>query len=354
MNIFKKRREKILNSAKDLEFDVVVASNLENLYYLTGFRGSGMVIIDESKTLIFTQTLDKGKAEIQASDCEIIDVKVGNSLYDFIIEALKGRRVLFDDLRVSIADKVRERVKDVKFDPQFFYKFRRRKDYYEIECIKKAAMIIDKLFEFANEILSVGVSERQVAGELISKAILMGCTFPIGSASNIIIASGINSTYPHAEPTDKKLNNGDLIIVDLFFMYEGYVADATRTFGLGSLSNEVKEVYEAVREVQELGIKSIADGTFCKDIDKVCRDRLIKKGLADFFIHSTGHGVGLEVHEPPWLRPNSNDVLMKGDVVTIEPGVYIPNKFGIRIEDTIYVSHNVEILTKFPKELIIL
>ena len=168
----------------------------------------------------------------------------------------------------------------------------------------------------------------------------------------LIIAGGPNGALPHAQVTNRKFSNGDLIVVDLTLRYKGYVTDSTRTFGLGSISKEAKSVYEIVKESQKLGLQSVRPGASCKSVDDACRDYIKKQAYDKYFIHSTGHGIGLEVHELPNISPKSTAKLSKNMAVTVEPGIYIPKKFGVRIEDSLIVQDRPLLLHKFSKDLI--
>jgi len=151
---------------------------------------------------------------------------------------------------------------------------------------------------------------------------------------------------------------GDMIVVDLTLRYGGYIADATRTFALVSATSEMKKVYDIVRQSQQAGINAVNDGSICGDVDTACRNVIEESGYAKYFIHSTGHGIGLDVHEPPWLRMKNQEVLKTNMAITIEPGIYFKDKFGVRIEDSIivnaYDNGNVTNLNTFTKDLIVL
>ncbi len=170
----------------------------------------------------------------------------------------------------------------------------------------------------------------------------------------LIIAGGPNGALPHAQVTNRKFSNGDLIVVDLTLRYKGYVSDATRTFGLGKISDKAKEVYEIVKESQKLGLKAVKPNASCKLIDKTCRDYIKKQKFGKYFTHSTGHGIGLEVHELPNISHLSTTKLEKNMAITVEPGIYIPKKFGVRIEDSLIVQEKPMVLHKFTKDLVII
>jgi Xaa-Pro aminopeptidase/Xaa-Pro dipeptidase len=170
----------------------------------------------------------------------------------------------------------------------------------------------------------------------------------------LIIASGTNSSLPHAQVTKRKFTGGDMITVDLTLRYKGYVSDATRTFGLGSVSKEAKNVYEIVKESQKAGLKAVKPQKTCASVDNACRKVIETNNYGSCFIHSTGHGIGLDVHENPNISAKNKEKLKKDMAITVEPGIYIPKKFGIRIEDSLIVKDRPIIMHKFTKDLIII
>jgi Xaa-Pro aminopeptidase len=169
----------------------------------------------------------------------------------------------------------------------------------------------------------------------------------------LIIAGGPNGAQPHAQISDRKFESGDMVIVDLTLRHEGYIADATRTFGLGTISPDKKKVYEVVRDAQEAGVRAVSEAKPCGDIDYACRQFIRSSGFTDSFVHATGHGIGLDVHEPPWIREKDKQKLKYNMSITVEPGIYIQDRFGVRIEDSVVVRSNKKCLCRFTKELII-
>ena len=167
-----------------------------------------------------------------------------------------------------------------------------------------------------------------------------------------------NGALPHADISKREFSNGDFIVIDITLQYNGYVADATRTFGLGNVSNEQKRVYEIVKESQEEGLLGTKNGNKTGKIDQICRNKIKENGYGQNFIHSTGHGIGLEIHELPWLRSGSEQILSNKMTITIEPGIYLESRFGVRIEDSILVDskskNNIVNFNNFDKELIII
>jgi Xaa-Pro aminopeptidase/Xaa-Pro dipeptidase len=168
----------------------------------------------------------------------------------------------------------------------------------------------------------------------------------------LIIAGGPNGALPHAQVSERKFKNGDLVVTDLTLRYCGYVSDATRTFALGKVSSQANEAYEIVKESQKLGLESVKPNVNCKDVDSACRKHIEEKNYGKYFIHSTGHGIGLEVHELPTISYRSETKLKENMAITVEPGIYIKNKFGIRIEDSLIVKDKPIIMHKFTKDLV--
>ena len=268
---------------------------------------------------------------------------------------LKGKKVCTDSDSYNIVESLKRSLTSVCSSTDPFYHARQVKDSQEIAVLQKASSILDEMYEMCVDELMIGQSEAQLQTILMQYAMERGM-FATGYKSTLnplIIAGGPNGSLPHAQVTDRKFKNGDMIVVDLTLRYKGYVSDATRTFGLGSVSAEAKKIYEIVRQSQEAGLNAVRPNASCKSVDDACRQVIEKKKYGKYFIHSTGHGIGLEVHELPNLGPSSKAILSKNMAVTVEPGIYIPKKFGVRIEDSVIVGNKVEVMHKFTKELII-
>jgi Xaa-Pro aminopeptidase/Xaa-Pro dipeptidase len=253
---------------------------------------------------------------------------------------------------------VRKHGGDIIVDTDPFFQTRRIKDEGEIRIISRAARILDKLYEICTEEIKAGLSERDLQAKLIYEAMKMGANPPSykWTLNPLIIAGGPNGALPHAEVTDRKFRKGDMIVVDLTLRHASYIADATRTFALGSATSEMKKVYEIVQESQKAGLDTAKAGATCGQVDAACRELIMERGYEKLFIHSTGHGIGLEVHEPPWLRMENGEELRANMAVTVEPGIYIENKFGVRIEDSIIVTTDgmPKVLNRFTKDLVVI
>ncbi|MCL1895009.1 MAG: aminopeptidase P family protein [Clostridiales bacterium] len=206
----------------------------------------------------------------------------------------------------------------------------------EIAALKRAAKATGKAFVHALPLIRAGVTERQIADAMEEYSLWLpgveGLAFPA------IVASGPNGAQPHAELTDRVLEDGDLVTIDFGVMFRGYASDMTRTFMIGAPAETQKNIYESVRRAQAAGVAAAKAGVSCAEVDAVCRNLITDDGFGEYFIHTTGHGVGAEVHEDPRLAAASEAVLEAGMVVTIEPGIYIEGLGGVRIEDTVVIT----------------
>ena len=228
---------------------------------------------------------------------------------------------------------------------------RQIKSAEEIECIKKSQEITDNTFTHILNFIKEGITEREIALEL---EFFMRKSGSEGVAFDTIAVSGKNSSLPHGVPTDKPLEAGDFLTMDFGAVYNGYCSDMTRTVAIGYVTDEQQKVYDTVLNAQLSALKEIAPNKVCKEIDKIARD-IINKEFEGCFGHGLGHSVGLEIHENPALNTRDETLLKAGIIMTVEPGIYLPDKFGVRIEDMVLItdtSH--ENLTKSPKELIII
>ncbi len=224
------------------------------------------------------------------------------------------------------------------------------KNTTEIANIKKAADIIDDVFDDFLKWLSVGVTELEIADKIEKKVIALGGS---GLSFDTIVAFGENGCEPHHVPTDKRLEKGMFVTVDMGAVFNGYCSDFTRTVAFGDISDEQLKVYEIVKKAYELAFDKVADGESCKAVDAVARDYISDCGYGDKYIHGTGHGVGTQIHEAPTLNTKSEEILKSGEVVTVEPGIYLPNELGVRIENMVLVGNN-EPFSRHTIELIII
>lgn len=358
--MLKERTRSILDTLGN-GFNALMVFKPENIFYLTGFWGESVALCTHDGIKLFVPKLESTRAMNESKDSEIITAERGTGLIKSAIPYLPKHRFYSDCSDYETVQSILPYTDNSNFviDEYPFHKARMFKDDSEIQKIRRASEIIDKLYQECSEEIRKGVTEKQLQAKLLYEAMKLEGTstcYPF-TLNPFIIAGGANSALPHFETSKREFIDGDFIVIDLTLRYDGYISDATRTFALGNVSHEMSQVYDLVKKSQQQGLECVEKGVECGKVDAACRNLISKSGYGDNFIHSTGHGVGLEVHEQPWIRPNESMKLSKGMVVTVEPGIYINSKFGVRIEDTILVNEksNTNLtLTKFSKELLIL
>ena len=353
----KTRRKNLLKHSQKIGCDSLVAFEPENLFYMTGFWGEAIGLLERGgQTTIILPELEVGRAKSESSDCQVITSERGQGLISELVKKIKNKKVCTDCQNYQMMTSLKKSVPKIKHSTEPFYNARIIKDSKEIAVLKKASQIIDKMFELCTKKIKKGQRESELQAILMSYAIEheMFDTGYKSTLNPLIIAGGPNGALPHAQVTNRKFANGDLIVMDLTLRYKGYVSDSSRTFGLGSVSSEAKSVYEIVKESQKLGLKAAKPGSSCKSVDDACRDYIKNQKYGKYFIHSTGHGIGLEVHELPNISTKSTTKLAKNMAITVEPGIYIPKKFGVRIEDSLIVGDRPILLHKFTKDLILI
>ena len=352
MKARRKRLEKYCNS---VNCDTLVTFEPENLFYLTGFWGEAVGILENGgQTTIIAPELEAGRAKDESINCDVITSQRGGLIST--LASLKKKKICVDCYNYSVMQSLKKSIPRLKRSSEPFYNARIIKDSDEVHILKKASSIIDQMFELCTQTIKKGRSESDLQAILMSFAIAndMHDTGYRSTLNPLIIAGGPNGALPHAQVTKRKFANGDMIVVDLTLRYKGYVSDATRTFGLGSISKEARTVYEIVKESQRAGLAVVRPQKTCKSVDEICRKIIEKHHYGPHFIHSTGHGIGLDVHESPNITSKSTTKLKKDMAVTVEPGIYIPNKFGVRIEDSVIVRDRPIIMHKFTKDLIVI
>ena len=351
----KQRRKNLLKYAQKIGCDTLVAFEPENLFYMTGFWGEAIGLLEKNgTTTIIAPELEVGRAKEESEDCSIITAQRGIGLVSSLTKKIKKKQVCTDCQNYSIMLSLKKSIPKIISSTEPFYNSRIIKDEKEIKILKKASKIIDEMFEICSKKIIVGQKESELQTILMTYAMEQQM-FDTGYKSTLnplIIAGGPNGALPHAQVTQRKFKKGDLIVTDLTLRYKGYVSDATRTFALGKISSQANEAYEIVKESQKLGLKTVKPNVNCKDVDFACRKYIEDQAYGKYFIHSTGHGIGLEVHELPNVSYQSTTELKENMAITVEPGIYIQNKFGIRIEDSLIVKERPIIMHKFTKDLV--
>ncbi|CAG9613934.1 Aminopeptidase YpdF [Bacillus rhizoplanae] len=348
---------KLRSAFGEAGIDGILLTNQHSRRYMTNFTGTaGVVLISNERALFITDFRYVEQAQKQTVGYEIVQhtgpiiEEVAKQVKDLGIQKLGFEQ---DTLTYSSYAAYKEEV-DAEFvaTSGIVEKLRLIKTDSEIKILKEAAQIADAAFEHILSFIRPGVSEIEVSNELEFFMRKQGAT---SSSFDIIVASGLRSALPHGVASEKLIENGDFVTLDFGAYYKGYCSDITRTIAVGEPSDKLKEIYNIVLEAQLRGVNGIKVGLTGREADALTRDYITEKGYGEYFGHSTGHGIGLEIHEGPSLAFRSETVLEPGMVVTVEPGIYIPNVGGVRIEDDIIVTaEGNEVLTKSPKELIIL
>jgi Xaa-Pro aminopeptidase/Xaa-Pro dipeptidase len=329
---------------------------MSNIRYLSGFTGSeGVLLINSGKAILLVDGRYTVQAGLEATDIQIIEYRDKIEGIIQAIKKLKLKRIGFEanSITVEMYNQLTNRIQhEVFVDLTDELKLiRAYKDETEIALLKKAAEISSAaILSLINQI-KPGCTEKEVALQLEYNARKSGAD---GLAFEAIVAAGVNSALPHAQPTDRKIKKGDFVVIDFGVKYRGYCSDETCTIAFGKLTDRQKNAYQIVKDAHDRALAMIKANVSTADIDHCARSVFGKK-YGRYFVHGTGHGVGLEVHEAPRLAINSADILKPQMVVTVEPGLYIPGFWGIRIEDTVLVKENsCEKFTKMDKELIII
>ena len=324
-----------------------------NLRWLTGFTGtSGLAVIGAEERLFFTDFRYAERAGREVAP-EFERVMIERGIIPDASKRLHGR-VGYDDAHTSVKNlgKLTELAPEgveLVVASGLVERLRRHKDEAELAAVAEAARLADEVYEWLFDQDLVGRTEREVMLAAHQRMLELGAEEPSFPA---IVAAGENSALPHHESSKREIRAGELLLIDMGAIVDGYCSDCTRTVAIGEVDDEKREVYEVVRSAQASALDAIRAGVSGPEADAVARDEIISAGHGDEFGHGLGHGVGIEVHEAPRLSKRSEDTLEPGDVVTVEPGVYLPGRFGVRIEDLVTVTDNgVRNLSSVPKEL---
>jgi Xaa-Pro aminopeptidase len=337
--------------------DGFLITSTYNRRYMTGFTGTaGVVLISLKEAKFITDFRYVEQAGKQAQGYEIVQHK--RTLIEEVekqVKEMKIEKLGFEQDHVTFASyKAYESAVSAQLVPisGVIENLRLIKTPSEIKILKEAANVADRAFTHILNFIRPGMTELDVSNELEFFMRKEGAT---SSSFDTIVASGKRSALPHGVATDKVIEKGDFVTLDYGAYYNGYVSDITRTIAVGQPSDELIQIYDIVLEAQLRGMAGIKSGISGKQADALTRDLIVEKGYGEYFGHSTGHGIGLEIHEGPALSMKSDVILQPGMAVTVEPGIYLPGIGGVRIEDdTIITIDGNEALTHSPKELIIL
>lgn len=346
----------------DKKVDAAMIFSEINRMYFSGFKSSnGVILLTRNECYFIT---DFRYYEAAINNIKNMKVVIASDLKKDLLEIIKKhniKNILLECNGLSLAESLKfekwiekENVSFIKSTilEDIISSIRSIKENKELKNIKVAQEISEKALNELLSTLKPGMREKEIAFNL---EILIRKEGAEATSFDLIVASGKNSSMPHAVPTDKPLENGDFITIDMGAVYNGYRSDMTRTVALGRISEKQRSVYNLVLAAQNKAIKSIKSGVLCKKIDKIVRCFIYENGYEGCFGHALGHGVGLEIHESPFLSARSKQVLKSGMVVTIEPGIYLKNEFGVRIEDIVVVTEQgCQNLTFANKELVVI
>lgn len=348
------------------EIDALWLNPSTNMYYITGFWQS-------SQDSNITSILSKDRDAIFVAP-EMFKEQISKQSWLKDIRSWKEKRefgsILVDIVRelglskanVAIEDRswarflmgIQKDFPEINFSlaSDILKVLRIHKSKEEVRFMKKSGEIAKEIMKMISEKIEVGMSELEISGLIEYEGKKRGSE---EMSFKTIASFSKDSAIPHNEPNEKKLKKNDIIMIDLGPRYERYCSDITRTIFMGKISRKATKIYEAIKKAQEKTLSVVRPGIKAYDLNKVVRDTIREYGFEEFFIHGTGHGVGLDIHEEPYLTKENASKIEVGMTFTIEPGIYIPNKFGIRIEDTILVTYDgYDILTDFPKDLLII
>ncbi len=347
------RIEKLREFIAEKELDGILITHRPNLYYFTGSSPilGGYLVVTPDDAVFLVPELEYEEAR-EASKVPVEKFKTGKELFERLSSFRLRKLGIEGRTSFSTIQTLKEKanVEDFTAVDDVIRELRIIKTKEELEVIERACRIADQAMMVALEEVSEGRREREIAAKMEYAMKMNGAEKP---AFDTIVASGWRSALPHGVASDRRIKKGDLVVIDEGAVYRHYHSDMTRTIVVGSPNEKQREIYEIVLEAQRKGVEEARPGITAKELDTMVRDVIAEYGYGDYFIHSTGHGVGLEIHEWPRVSQQDETVLKPGMVITVEPGIYIPKFGGVRIEDTIVITESgAKRLTKMERELI--
>ncbi len=342
-------------------FDALLISHLPNIRYLCGFTGSaGLLLVEATGSVFFTDVRYDTQAHEEVKAAKVVIARKGllQALGDFLgrrRQRAKGWDIGIESEHFTVAEKKRlakltPAKVTLKDAPPIVERARMVKNADELKLIREAVALGAKLFDRAVEVMRPGIKEVEVAAEMELAARRGGAE---EMSFSTIIASGARSALPHGRASNQSIATVGFVVCDFGVILSGYCSDQTRTVWVGPVSKDARQVYDAVLEAQQAAIDVVRAGIAAGEVDAAARKALQKRGLGKYFTHSTGHGVGLEIHESPRVAGGQREILQPGMVITIEPGVYFPGKWGVRIEDMVAVTPGgCEVLTPTSKDFL--
>ncbi len=341
------------------DWECFLITSEESRLYVSGFQSSdGYIVLGRNGCAVFADSRYFEACCNEITDMEVILLKSFDDVTEYIDK--KGYEKIFsEDEKITVSEyhNFQKKFKNKKFIADstlnnHLWQLRKEKSENEVKKIIKAQRIAETALDEVLSFIEIGKTEREIAAFLEYSMRQNGAD---GFSFDTIAITGENTSKPHGVPGDVKVKKGDFITMDFGAIYKGYHSDMTRTVAVGEVTDKQIKVYNTVLNAGNECIKAISPGEKCSNCDKIARDIIKSAGYGEFFGHATGHGVGIEIHEKPNLSPKCGELLKPGNVVTVEPGIYLPGEFGVRIEDMILVTDSGNInLTKAKKDLIVL
>ncbi len=358
MNHFSQIRAQL----QDRQLDAMLITGLPNVFYASGFQttgeGDALVLVTEKNSYFITDSRYTEAAEAQLEDAVLLIRENAASYSDHLKKLLSRdgvKRLGFEDASLTVKDWSSYRdALSCELVPAsgLLQQLRQSKDEEEIRRMKAAQRIAEQALLQLWEEIRPGMTEKEIAARLQYLMLLGGAE---RMSFDSIVAGGENSSMPHAVPTDRKLRDGDFLTIDFGCVYEGYCSDTTRTVAIGHVTDEMRKVYDTVLEAQLAGIALAKAGVIGRDVHEAAHEVIRNAGYGSFFGHGYGHSLGIEIHEPPYFNARSTGPMPLNAAVSAEPGIYLPGRFGVRIEDVIILREDgCEDITTLPKDLIVL
>ena len=340
---YKSRISYLRDKISESDIDTLFISNKDNIRYYSGFTGTfAFLLISKEKSIIITDSRYTLRAEEESPDYEIYQLKSGDNWIENSTNITKTKIIGYegDHVSVNLLNQLKKRAEKINEWKDFSEKItlgRIIKSEEEVRILQETINISDSAFNTVSKKINIGMTEKDVAWEMEKEMRELGAESP---SFDTIVASGINGSKPHHSPTDKLINNNEAITIDMGAKYKGYCSDLTRTIFIGGPDEKFKKIYTTVLRAQLISMETAQPEMTGEEIDKIARDIIAAEGYGEYFGHSLGHGVGIEIHENPGVGPNSKNSIKPGMVYTIEPGIYIENWGGIRIEDMVIMTES--------------
>jgi Xaa-Pro aminopeptidase len=350
-----RRINRVFHVLKQKDVDAIIIRGMDNIFYLTGFRGSeGSLLVTRGDVVLLTDFRYLTYAAEVTRGIAIVETRGKENPLATLCDRYGIRKMGFDSYNTTyqVYQGWRETAPNVEFTPigTDIEAIRTQKEPEEILATRRAIQVATDAFTRVLAKMAPGTTERQIATELDYTMENLGAD---GPSFETIVASGARAALPHAKPTDRALKRGETVIIDFGCQVGGYSSDETCTIAVGEVDKKLQEIFIAVDEARKAGIKAVRAGLPVVELDTVVRAIVEEHGYGEFFRHGTGHGVGIAVHEAPAITVKAEALLEENMVITVEPGIYIPNVGGIRMEDMVLVTQNGgEVLTHLRKDLL--